>query len=58
MIGTRWRKVLSDLWSNNIRTLLAVFSIAVGIFSIGSLASRLPTHDAARLTHREILAYE
>lgn len=39
MIGTRWHKVLSDLWSNKIRTLLVVLSIAVGIFSVGYVSS-------------------
>src|SRR5215510_16167239 len=31
----RWRKVLHDLIDNKARTLLVVFSIAVGVFSIG-----------------------
>src|SRR5512138_3716523 len=34
----RWRKVLHDLYDNKGRTLLVVFSIAVGIFSIGVIA--------------------
>lgn len=34
----RWRKVLHDLWDNKGRTLLVVFSIAVGVFSIGVIA--------------------
>jgi len=34
----RWRKVLSDLWDNKTRTLLVVFSIAVGVFSIGVIS--------------------
>lgn len=34
----RWRKVLHDLIDNKGRTLLVVFSIAVGIFSIGMIA--------------------
>ena len=34
----RWRKVLSDLIDNKARTLLVVFSIAVGVFSIGVIA--------------------
>ena len=33
----RWRKVLSDLIDNKARTLLVVFSIAVGVFAIGVL---------------------
>ena len=31
----RWRKVLHDLWSNKVRTLLVIASIAVGVFAIG-----------------------
>jgi putative ABC transport system permease protein len=38
MIRPRWRKVLSDLWDNKMRTLLVVASIAVGVFSIGMIA--------------------
>jgi len=34
----RWRKVLHDLFDNLGRTLLVVFSIAVGVFSIGVIA--------------------
>ncbi|GAB4502393.1 MAG: FtsX-like permease family protein [Anaerolineales bacterium] len=34
----RWKKVLSDLWDNKTRTLLVVFSIAVGVFSIGVIS--------------------
>ena len=35
----RWRKVLADLWANKTRTLLVVASIAVGVFTIGTIAS-------------------
>ena len=34
----RWRKVLSDLIDNKARTILVVFSIAVGVFAVGVLA--------------------
>src|SRR5215208_7170278 len=34
----RWRKVFHDLIDNKGRTLLVVFSIAVGVFSIGMIA--------------------
>jgi putative ABC transport system permease protein len=34
----RWRKILHDLLDNKGRTLLVVFSIAVGVFSIGVIA--------------------
>ena len=35
IIRPRWRKVLRDLWGNKIRSLLAVLSIAAGVFAIG-----------------------
>jgi putative ABC transport system permease protein len=38
MMRPRWRKVLHDLLDNKARTLLVVFSIAVGVFSIGVIA--------------------
>jgi putative ABC transport system permease protein len=31
-----WQKVWSDLWDNKVRTLLAVLSIAVGVFAVGA----------------------
>ncbi len=34
----RWRKVIHDLVDNKMRTLLVVFSIAIGVFSIGVIA--------------------
>jgi putative ABC transport system permease protein len=34
----RWRKVLLDLWDNKLRTLLVVFSIAIGVFAVGMIA--------------------
>jgi putative ABC transport system permease protein len=38
MMRPRWRKVFHDLWDSKARTLLVVFSIAVGVFSIGVIA--------------------
>jgi putative ABC transport system permease protein len=38
VLKPRWRKVLYDLWSNKVRTLLVVASIAVGVFAIGMIA--------------------
>src|SRR5512133_3512130 len=32
-----WSKVWYDLWSNKVRTLLAVASIAVGVFAVGTI---------------------
>ena len=31
-----WRKVWLDLWQNKVRTVLAVLSIAAGVFAIGA----------------------
>jgi putative ABC transport system permease protein len=39
ILKPRWRKVLADLWDNKMRTMLVVASIAVGVFSIGTIAS-------------------
>ena len=39
MIAPRWRKVLRDLWNNRTRTILVVFSIAIGVAAIGMVAS-------------------
>jgi len=38
MLSPRWKKVLSDLWSNKARTLLVAMSIAVGVFAVGSVS--------------------
>lgn len=38
MFRPRWRKVVHDLFDNVARTLLVVFSIAVGVFSIGVIS--------------------
>ena len=38
MVFPRWKKILSDLWSNKARTLLVALSIAVGIFAVGSVS--------------------
>ena len=39
MLGVRWRKVLADLWSNKVRTLLVVLSIAIGVFAVGFVST-------------------
>jgi putative ABC transport system permease protein len=39
MLGVRWRKVFADLWSNKVRTLLVVLSIAVGVFAVGFVST-------------------
>ncbi len=42
----RWRKVFSDLIDNKARTILVVFSIAVGVFAIGVIAGAYKIIDA------------
>jgi len=37
MIRPRWKKVLADLWSNKVRSLLVIASIAVGLFAVGMI---------------------
>ena len=32
-----WQKVWFDLWNNKVRTILAVISIAVGVFAVGTI---------------------
>lgn len=53
-MGVIWHKVWFDLWHNKMRTLLVVFSIAVGVFAVGAtfgmVEQMVPTMDAA---HRE-----
>jgi putative ABC transport system permease protein len=39
ILRPRWRKVLSDLWDNKLRTLLVVASIAVGVFAVGTIGT-------------------
>src|SRR4030066_330373 len=35
MISSRWHKVLADLWRNKARTILAILTIILGVFTIG-----------------------
>ena len=39
MLRPRWLKVLSDLWSNKIRTLLVIASIGIGLFAVGLITN-------------------
>lgn len=36
-MGVIWDKVWFDLWNNKVRTLLAVLSVAVGVFAVGAV---------------------
>ncbi len=55
-MGVIWRKVWSDLWHHKVRTLLAVLSIAAGVFAVGAIFGEadqlLSGMDAA---HRAVL---
>ena len=50
MTAPRWRKVLADLFGNKTRTILAILSITIGLFTIGfvsaSGAIMMPEIDA------------
>ncbi len=37
----RWKKVLTDLWGNKVRTFLVVASITVGLFAVGLIMNML-----------------
>ena len=39
MMDPRWHKVIRDLFSNKLRTLLVVLSIGVGVFAVGFVAT-------------------
>ena len=39
MMSLRGRKVLRDLWSQKVRTILVVLSIAIGVFAVGMIAN-------------------
>jgi putative ABC transport system permease protein len=39
MLAPRWRKVIKDLFSNKMRTLLVVLSISVGVFAVGFVSA-------------------
>jgi putative ABC transport system permease protein len=38
-IPTRWVKILKDIWGNRTRSLLVIFSIAVGVASVGMITN-------------------
>lgn len=37
MLKTRWIKVISDLWSHRVRTLIVALAVAVGVYAVGSV---------------------
>ena len=36
-MGVLWQKIWYDLWHNKTRTLLAILSIAAGVFAVGAV---------------------
>jgi putative ABC transport system permease protein len=58
-MGVIWHKIWFDIWHNKTRTLLAVLSIAAGVFAVGSifgmsdmmLANMDKSHQAVLPTH-------
>lgn len=54
LVGPRWIKVLRDLWSNRMRTLLVVLSIFVGVFAVGMIAgSQIVISHDLRATYQQ-----
>lgn len=41
VVSPRWQKMLNDIWYNRTRILLAVASIAVGVFAVGTIGGAL-----------------
>lgn len=46
-LSPRWQKVLNDLWYNKGRILLAIISIAVGVFAVGTVGSGVTNFQRA-----------
>lgn len=47
-LRTRWRKILKDMWSNKARSMLVIFSIAIGVAAVGMVT------NAARIIQRDL----
>ena len=64
MLSPRWMKVVRDLSSNRMRTLLVVASIAVGIFAVGTvqqlstviLGEMQAVYETSNASHATIIA--
>ena len=65
-MGVIWHKIWFDLWNNKTRTLLAVLSIAAGVFAVGAifgmsdmlLANMDKSHHAVLPTHINVILDE
>jgi putative ABC transport system permease protein len=62
-MGVIWHKVWADLWSNKLRSLLVVLSVAVGVFSVGGVFGMADlllrgmdrAHQAVRPSHINLI---
>ena len=62
-MGVLWHKIWFDLWHNKTRTLLAVLSIAAGVYAVGAIfgmsdlliANMNKSHHAVLPTHVNIV---
>jgi len=56
-MGVIWNKIWFDLWNNKTRTVLAVLSIAAGVFAVGAIFGMsdmmLSTMDSSHRYHPE-----
>lgn len=48
-MGARWDKVLHDIWDNKSRSLLVIFTLAIGIAAVGMI------NNTARMIKRDLL---
>jgi putative ABC transport system permease protein len=65
-MGVIWYKIWFDLWNNKTRTVLAILSIAAGVFAVGAifgmsnmlLSNMDKSHHAVLPTHINVSLYE
>ena len=48
-LGARWNKIFHDIWDNKSRSLLVIFTLAIGIAAVGMI------NNTARMIKRDIL---
>jgi len=47
-MGARWNKIIHDIWDNKSRSLLVIFTLAIGIAAVGMI------NNAARIIKRDL----
>ena len=47
-LGARWDKILRDIWDNKPRSLLVIFTLAIGIAAVGMI------HNTVRMLKRDL----